>query len=278
MAYPTSLDNFTNPQATDKRNNPSLAGTITTAQDAIEALEAKVGVDSSAVATSLDYLVKSASSSNPGHKHTLAQGATDVTATAAELNTLDGFTGAVADLNKVDGLTGGIVDIGGAQTITGAKTLSGVTALDGGWSSSGQPRCRLKNSADHVLATGASTALGFDTEVFDTGGMHDTGTNTERITFPSSGLYLISGQVAFDPSSGGSYRIAMIRLNNASIYSQNFQSGSFSASRILCVPVSGLIEASAGDYIQLNAQQDTGGNLNTDSAQANTWLEAVKLA
>jgi hypothetical protein len=39
-------------------------------KDAILALEAKVGVDSSAVTTSLDYLVKSSGSVDPGHKHT----------------------------------------------------------------------------------------------------------------------------------------------------------------------------------------------------------------
>ena len=33
-------------------------------------LEAKVGVDASAVASSLDYLVKNAASIDPGHKHT----------------------------------------------------------------------------------------------------------------------------------------------------------------------------------------------------------------
>jgi hypothetical protein len=54
----------------------------------INNLETKVGINSSADATSIDYLLKSTSSSNPGHKHTLSTGATDLTkATAAELDT-----------------------------------------------------------------------------------------------------------------------------------------------------------------------------------------------
>jgi hypothetical protein len=69
-----------------------------------DSLEAKIGVDNSAVVTSLDYLLKNSASSNPGHKHTLAQGATDVTASAAELNTLDGYLGNVGDLNILQGL------------------------------------------------------------------------------------------------------------------------------------------------------------------------------
>lgn len=51
-------------------------------------LETKVGIDASADTSSLDYKLKSTSSSNPGHKHTLANGATDlVKVSAAEINT-----------------------------------------------------------------------------------------------------------------------------------------------------------------------------------------------
>jgi len=67
--FPTSLDSLTNPASTDGLNSPDHATQHATANDILEALEAKVGVDSSAVATSLDYLVKSSSSTNPGHKH-----------------------------------------------------------------------------------------------------------------------------------------------------------------------------------------------------------------
>ena len=37
-----------------------------------DSIEDKLGIDNSAVATSIDYLLKSTSSSDPGHKHTLA--------------------------------------------------------------------------------------------------------------------------------------------------------------------------------------------------------------
>ena len=55
--FPTSLDSLTNPVAGDTLSSPSHAGQHTNANDAIEALEAKVGVNSSAVTTSLDYKV-----------------------------------------------------------------------------------------------------------------------------------------------------------------------------------------------------------------------------
>lgn len=76
--FPTSLDTLTNPTATDNTVTVSHATQHANANDAVEALEAKVGVDSSAVTSSLDYKLKNASSVNPGHKHTLAGALTDV--------------------------------------------------------------------------------------------------------------------------------------------------------------------------------------------------------
>lgn len=53
--FPTGLDALTNPLSTDKLNSPSHSAQHANANDAIEALQAKVGVNSSAVTTSLDY-------------------------------------------------------------------------------------------------------------------------------------------------------------------------------------------------------------------------------
>jgi len=55
--FPTSLDALTNPSGTDSMSSPSHAGQHADANDAIEALQAKVGVNSSAVATSHDYKI-----------------------------------------------------------------------------------------------------------------------------------------------------------------------------------------------------------------------------
>jgi len=57
--FPTSLDSLTNPTASDKLNSVTVphASQHATLNDAVEALEAKVGVNSSAVTTSHDYLI-----------------------------------------------------------------------------------------------------------------------------------------------------------------------------------------------------------------------------
>ena len=95
--FPTTLQDLDPTRGTD--NDPlSAPNHVThhlTEDDTIEALQAKVGIDNSAVTTSLDYKLKSTSSSNPGHKHTLADGATNVTASATELNYSSGVTSAI---------------------------------------------------------------------------------------------------------------------------------------------------------------------------------------
>jgi hypothetical protein len=56
--FPTSLDNFTNPTSGSSLASPSHADQHADANDAIEALEAKVGINTSAVTTSLDFRIR----------------------------------------------------------------------------------------------------------------------------------------------------------------------------------------------------------------------------
>ena len=55
--FPSSLDTFTNPTATDTLDSPPHDQQHANINDAVEALETKVGVNSSAVTSSLDYRV-----------------------------------------------------------------------------------------------------------------------------------------------------------------------------------------------------------------------------
>lgn len=56
--FPNSLDSLTNPVSTDQLNSPSHSDQHINANDAIEALQAKVGTDNSAVTTSHDYRIR----------------------------------------------------------------------------------------------------------------------------------------------------------------------------------------------------------------------------
>lgn len=69
--FPTSLDTFTDPSGTSALTSPDHAGQHTNINDAVAALEAKVGANSSAVTTSLDYKISNLTSGTPA---TLANG------------------------------------------------------------------------------------------------------------------------------------------------------------------------------------------------------------
>ena len=77
-SFPTTLKNF----ISKLTGGVIEASHINDLQDEVSALETKVGVDGSAVTTSLDYLVKNTASVNPGHKHTLAGALNDVAITS----------------------------------------------------------------------------------------------------------------------------------------------------------------------------------------------------
>ena len=58
--YPTSLDTLNNPGAADQQNTAGLEHDLqhANANDAIEAMQARLGITNSAVATSLDFLIR----------------------------------------------------------------------------------------------------------------------------------------------------------------------------------------------------------------------------
>ena len=68
--YPTTIDSTL--QVDRLSGDTITSDSYDVVEDGLFELETKVGVDSSAVATTLDYLLKNAASSNPGHKHTEA--------------------------------------------------------------------------------------------------------------------------------------------------------------------------------------------------------------
>lgn len=59
--FPTGLDSFTNPAPTSPLTNPPHSGQHGSVNDAVEALEVKVGINGSADTNSLDYKVTAAS-------------------------------------------------------------------------------------------------------------------------------------------------------------------------------------------------------------------------
>lgn len=93
--FPTSLDSFSDPTGSDKLNSPAHATQHANKNDALEKIEAKVGIDSSAVATSHDYkLTKSEIEHNTDGTHG-AVNADSVASAAAVSGTTGTFSTSV---------------------------------------------------------------------------------------------------------------------------------------------------------------------------------------
>ncbi len=122
--FPTSKDSFTNPLSTSTLASPDHASQHSNANDAITALETKVGIDSSADTTSLDYQVKSSSSIDPGHKHTTASISTSGLTASQLLRVNSGGTAVESSGKTVP--TGTIVGDTDSQTLTN-KTIAGAS-------------------------------------------------------------------------------------------------------------------------------------------------------
>jgi hypothetical protein len=80
--FPTSLDSFTNPTGTDPLDSPDHATQHESANDAIKALEAKVGVNSSAVTASHDYKLSGVTGTDKAVSNTGTETLTNKTLTA----------------------------------------------------------------------------------------------------------------------------------------------------------------------------------------------------
>jgi len=62
----------------------------------------------------------------------------------------------------------------------------------------------LSQTSTQTLSTGgAANSLTFQNEILNSGGMHSTSANTDRVTFPSTGVYLIQGVVNIPAASTG---------------------------------------------------------------------------
>ena len=140
-SFPTSLDTLTNPATTDNLNNPSHAAQHGTANDILEALEAKVGIDSSAVTTSLDYKLSGVTGTDKAVSKTGTETLTNKTvngvvldATGAATSYLDKTgsystpTGATGALTLIRANSG--TNATAAATNVDTASISGLTAKD----------------------------------------------------------------------------------------------------------------------------------------------------
>src|SRR6185437_8448460 len=162
--FPTSLDTFTDPLPTDLMNVISHSLEHSLENDALAQLEAKVGVNGSPVTTSIDYLLKSTASVDPGHKHSPASLTTVVNGPTGPTGANSVVTGPTGPTGPA-GLQGPTGPTGAASTVTGptgAVAPTGPTGATGNVGATGStgPQVNLP-SGTIIDYAGSGTPAGF---------------------------------------------------------------------------------------------------------------------
>jgi len=129
-------------------------------------------------------------------------------------------------------------------------------------------RCQLTKSSV-PLGTGAWTEITWDTEVYDSDGMH-TGSSA-NIVAPSDGIYEITAYANIAASTAGTQRhIRIATSGGTEIWSQSMPPNSMNAR----LSVTGHVALTATDYVTVACYQDIGGNLTMSNAR----VAALKVA
>lgn len=136
-----------------------------------------------------------------------------------------------------------------------------------------QPRAKASKSGNQSIADSTLTAVLFNTESFDVGALHNTGSNTDRLTVPTGGdgLYLIIGQMEYASNATG-VRMARINLNNSSVLATVFVNAN--AADVTDLNVIAITPLVATDFVNLIAYQTSTGALNVSNG---CTLSMVKL-
>lgn len=124
---------------------------------------------------------------------------------------------------------------------------------------------RVRNTANQSINHNTTTALTFDTEVFDTDAIFDAGSPT-RLTCKTAGKYLIMGHMVFaENATLGRY--AEIRLNGAATYlCTTAIRANTGAGWTTSVDVATIYHLAVNDYVEFRVLQDSGGALNSLTA------------
>jgi len=126
------------------------------------------------------------------------------------------------------------------------------------------PFCQGVQNTAQTLTTAVYTNISFDGESVDTLGIHDTATNNSRFVIGKKlGWWRIDANIAYNANATGDRRCQITRngtVINGSLSIVTSPSATFNSASIPGV----LVEATTvTDYIEIQGQQSSGGNLAT---------------
>lgn len=142
------------------------------------------------------------------------------------------------------------------------------------------PRFSGSLAGTQTLTTNGTTftSVLIDTETEDTDNGHNTASNSQRYTCQVAGLYLVTGSVCFANNTTG-FRAAKLQVNGTTdvVGSENICLPITSGSLPTVVPVvPSYVRMNVGDYVVMQAIQNSGGNLTLTTVGASQTVFAAQ--
>lgn len=139
-----------------------------------------------------------------------------------------------------------------------------------------RPYAVIRQTVAQALTSGASAAVLFDAEDIDTNNGHSTTSNTSRWTCPTgkSGWFSATYSAGFVSNATGDRRAWMSITGGSTQYGESIASAAGAHQTFLSGADRFFLNA--GDYVQLNLVQYSGGSLNTDISVAGCRLTIVQ--
>lgn len=133
-----------------------------------------------------------------------------------------------------------------------------------GSGSNGAPRFQGYQSSAQSISSATFASITLDQETIDSDGGHSTSTNPSRYVIQVPGTYFIIGEACF-PSNGTGNRGSRIQVNAANV--QGAAAMIPTAGGNACgAPCGALVALNAGDFVEVQGFQSSGGALNTATA------------
>lgn len=127
-------------------------------------------------------------------------------------------------------------------------------------------QCHVYHDADQSVGHLTWTALSFNTDVFDNNSMHDTATLNSRITIRRRGVYVIGFGLTWQSSATGLRAARLVQNGDTVRFTAGLDAVSYSGARTPVWSPGILLSLGAGDYLEVEALQDSGGgSLNVEN-------------
>lgn len=184
-----------------------------------------------------------------------------ITAPAAQISnaTISSLTVSVLSLTNLQTTNSTTVNL----NVTGGSTMADLNVL------ANPIAARVTNTSDLNTASGSTTRLTFNSQVFASAGMHSTTTNPGRLIAPSSGVYLITAGVSWNASASTSgYRRLRILIDGSSIVVQDSRTGDGDVDGNTYHSVATVYRfASSGSYAEVEVKQNSGSTVSVRSVE-----------